>query len=98
MSIWPGPGRQRELPAGFFEAAPERDRLTASRKRIFGGFEDKSGADRAKNVGGVSLAIPNRVGAVTSDGFVPRSTVRFNFRSSWPLGKFRRALRQFVNN
>src|SRR5512139_2758526 len=52
-----GPGRQSELPAGFFTAIPKRNRLAAFRKRIFGGFEDRPEAVLDENLASVLAAL-----------------------------------------
>ena len=80
--IEPGPGRQRELPAGFFDAVPGRDRVTATRQPVFGGFEDLIGADRMKKFEDASAAKLNWAGLIASDRFVPRYPMRVNFRPS----------------
>lgn len=67
-----GPGRQRKLPAGFCKAGHGRARLTAPRKHVFGGFEDKLGADRVDWVEELNTVPLNRTAHLTSDLFVPR--------------------------
>ena len=81
-----GPGRQRKLPAGFFEANPARDRLTAFKARIFGGFEDMLGADRMMMEGPHCCAI-RPSSALAFGGFDGMSTMRDSFQSSQALGR-----------
>jgi len=80
------------LPAGFSEADPGRDRLTAPRKRAFGGFEDKSGADRETSAGDANAARLNRAVRLTSDRFVPSFTMRVKFPILLALWQLPRAL------
>ena len=75
--VEPGPGRQRELPAGFFEADPGRDRLTAPGSRVFGGFEeDMSGADDVRQIVESSDTWLSSAVRFASVCFVPRFTMR----------------------
>ena len=67
------------MPAGFFEEDPGRDRPTAPKARVLGGFEDMWGADRMTIVEDSSVARRTHAALLASDRFVPRFTMRVNF-------------------
>lgn len=73
-----GPGRQPKLPAGFFKAVREKNRLTASKLRVFGGFEDMPGADPALQIEDARTAPVQQKDAIASDRFAPILTISVN--------------------